>query len=126
MNGPPFKHCFEPGFNQGHFVEGRFVPDCKMCGKCCEGFWLNSDKHEDWVKFDLMHRGTERIGNVIYVYAPCRHLLNIEGVVRTCALHDSDRPESCEVFGYGNYFHPPNCAFFGGTKDAEYNPQVPQ
>jgi hypothetical protein len=123
MTGPPFKHCFEPGFNQGHFEQGRFILDCKKCGKCCEGFWLRGDVDEEYVKFDLLHSGTEQIGNVIYVYAPCKHLLNIDRGVRACGIHEDDRPEPCRIFGYGNYFHPAGCVFVGGKMDAELNPQ---
>jgi hypothetical protein len=28
-----------------------------------------------------------------------------------CAVHDGDRPECCRIFGWGDYYHPPGCAF---------------
>ena len=135
---PPYRHCFTEPYNQGHFEGGVWIPDCKRCGKCCEGFWLNADKEEDYIKFDLLHRGTEKIGGVIYVRAPCKHLktvfdpeivggkLQSIGALKVCELHEQDRPACCKRFGFGNYFHPPECAFFGGETDTELNLQVVQ
>lgn len=113
--------CYTEPYNQGHFENGVFVPDCKQCGKCCEGFWLNADRDEDDVKYTLMKAGTHREGNVIYVYAPCKMLKD-----KKCTIHEEERPDCCKRFGFGNYFHPPGCAFFGGDVDAELSPHIPQ
>lgn len=130
MRGPPFKRCMEIPYNQGHFEDGRFIPDCKMCGKCCEGFWLTADVDEDYLKFDLMHQGTKKEGRVIHVYAPCRHLIKIEKdgdlILRGCAIHESERPSCCTRFGFGDFYHPPGCVFLGGDVDKELSPHIDQ
>ena len=107
---PLYRHCYEEPFNQGHFEKGIFIPDCKQCGKCCEGFWLKFDKEPDYQKFDLLHRGSVVHGNVLHVYAPCRHL----GEDHRCQVHEAERPDCCKRFGSGDYYHPPGCAFDEG------------
>ena len=116
-----FSHCLEHPYNQGHFEQGRFVPDCKMCGKCCQGFWLQVSE-PDYAEFDLLHKGTVLVGNVIWVLAPCK-MVKPDG---SCSIHEEKRPACCRRFGYGNYYHPPGCAFFGGETDRELSPHIPQ
>ena len=109
----PFLHCLEFPLNQGHFEQGRFIPDCKQCGKCCEGFWLRADtRDEEDMKFTLLHAGTELKGNIIFTYNPCIKLKDGK-----CSIHEEDRPEPCRIFGWGDYYHPPGCAFVGGEID---------
>jgi hypothetical protein len=104
---------------KGHFERGAWIPPhCNQCGLCCEYFWFKPGRDEDYIKFELLHGGVKRVGDVMWMYAPCRHLethWTPEGrVYKVCRVHGTDeQPDCCKDYGPGDYYHPPGCAFEG-------------
>ena len=120
-NGRPYNHCYTMPYNTGHFHQGVWIPDCKMCGLCCRYLWIrrNTD-NPNYETFELMHEGVSVNGDVVWVYCPCKNLVKHEDtsedgdIIRVfwlCRFHDTERPECCKDFGYGDYYHPKECVF---------------
>ena len=105
----------------GHFEKGAWIPPtCKRCGKCCEFLWFRCKPEDpDYEKFELLHEGVWKVGEVLWCMVPCRYLtLSYNSApwrtprVASCSVHGTDeQPDCCKRFGTGDYYHPPGCAF---------------
>ena len=115
MPNCPIMHIdFTPPYNQGIFIQGKFVPQCNRCGLCCMYEFKFFD--EEYQEFERMHGWSEPTGKIIRKYSPCVNL-EVENGKYRCRIHEEERPECCSTFGLGDYHHPPGCAFFGGKFD---------
>jgi len=68
--------------------------NCKRCGACCVYFLI---RDEPEVPEGLVLMGSMPLKVFKQAGEPCQHL-SFENGLASCAIHDSKRPDECQIF----------------------------